>query len=83
MNVYILSSGVNNESVIGIHITISWTCLPRPTHPSPLGCLRAQVWAPYIIQEIPTDSFAYGNVNVSVLPGRNQHNIVKQLKNIF
>ena len=39
MNLYILSSRVNNESVIGIYITLSGTCLlpPTPSYPSRLS----------------------------------------------
>ena len=45
-----------------------------PPHPTAPGCLRAQVWAPSVIQQIPTSYLFY----IMLVCGRNQHNIVKQ-----
>ena len=52
-------------------------CIPMPPpsepdfhftpHPTPLGCYRAQVWIPWVIQQIPIGYFTYSNVYVSML----------------
>ena len=39
----------------------------RTPHPISLGCHRAPVWVPWIIQQIPTDYFTYGGTHVSMI----------------
>ena len=41
----------------------SWISLPPL--PTPLGCHRAPVWGPWVIQQIPTGCLTYGNMYVS------------------
>ena len=38
----------------------SWTSLPPPPHPTPLGCHRAPDWAVCAIKQFPTNYFTYG-----------------------
>ena len=56
-----------HESAIGIDMPLpSWTSLPP--HPTPLGCYRALVWVPRVIEQIPTGYlFTRGGVHVSML----------------
>ena len=37
----------------------SWTSLPPPTHPTPLGWHRAPVWVCWVIQQIPSGCLFY------------------------
>ena len=55
------------ESAIGIRMS---SPLEPPSHflphPTPLGCSRAPVWVPWVIQQISIGYFTYGNVSVHV-----------------
>ena len=44
-----LVSAIQHES-----ITIIYSLLLKPSHPTPLGCHRALSWAPCVIQQLPT-----------------------------
>ena len=37
----------------------SWASLPPSTHPTPLGCFRVPVWAPWVIAQISTGYLFY------------------------
>ena len=59
----VVSARHQHESAMGIHMSPpSWAFFPPPTPSLPLGCPRAPVWAPWVIQQIPTGCFAYGSV---------------------
>ena len=66
-NTVLVSAIHQHKSATGIRMSPpSWTPLPPPTHPSPLGCHRALGRIPCITQPILTCiSFTYGNVRVS------------------
>ena len=50
-----VSTTHQHESATGVgRSPPSWTCLQLPPLPTPLGCQRAPVWVPWVIQRVPT-----------------------------
>ena len=58
-NNVLVSTIHQHESAIGIHMSPSWTSSHLPPHPTPLGCHRAPVRAPWVIQQILTGCLFY------------------------
>ena len=51
----LVSATYQHESVIGIGMSPhSWISFPLPTPPTALDCHRAPIWAPWVIQKIPS-----------------------------
>ena len=49
-----------HESAIGTHMSsTSWTSFPSPSSSHPVGCYRAPVWVPWVIQQIPIGCVFY------------------------
>ena len=67
-NVVLISAIQQCESAISIHMAPpSWTSLPRPPHPFPLGCLGAWGWASLSYSNSPSAVyFTFGNIHISV-----------------
>ena len=58
--IVLVSAKHQHESLIGIHMSPhSWTSLPPPSHPIPLGCYWSPVWVSWVIQQIPTGYLFY------------------------
>ena len=43
-----------HEPALSVHVSpLSWTSLPPPAPFHPVGCYRAPVWVPHVMQQIP------------------------------
>ena len=63
-----------HDSAIGMPIsTPSWTSPPPPIPATPLGCYRAPVWVPWVIQQFPSVDYFISHMVMYMFPCYSLH----------